>query len=157
MFCTLWQTYTHKLPQAHTHRLVHYRANSKVQICKLILKSLSDLRLADTVLSESVLRFRPTMCTITALQLHKTSNFPNPSLPWVYLITRLSLSFKVWPHIHSSQVDCPVMYCLQMCSNMISTITDIFFFSIYRVSIFSPLHTACTHGSCTHSHSCLYM
>lgn len=51
MFCTLWQTYTHKLPQAHTHRLVHYRANSKVQICKLILKSLSDLRLADTVLS----------------------------------------------------------------------------------------------------------
>lgn len=116
--------------------------------------SWSDFSPPDTALSECVSHFTST--TIMVLQHLKASSFL-PHYRRTYMITTLSLWFKVWPHIRSSLVDCPVTYCLQMCSNMIFTIADIFFFPIYLVSVFPLVHTARTHGSCTHSRNCLYM
>lgn len=154
MFCTLWHTHT------HTRGFIPYRENFKVEVYKLDLGSYQILGRRSS-LSQSVSRFGPTVCAITAPQLHKAPNFPNPSLQRVHPITRMSLSFKVGLHMRRSQVDCPVTHCLQMCSNMISTITDIFLFLFVEFQPPHPpipaMHTACTHGSCTHSPSCLYM
>lgn len=143
---------SHSLTHAQTQKLQGKIQSPDMQTWPW---SWSDVRLADIVLSPNVSRIWDQQSPLRHIQLQYRSitKLPTSLIPHYRRSTWLRLrhsALKVWPHIRSSLVDCPVAYCLQMCSNMISTIADIFFYPICLVSIW-PSCTARVHGSCTHT------
>jgi len=68
-----------------------------------------------------------------------SQGFRLPSLPQVHVIT--TQRCKVRPHIHRRLVDCPVTYCLQMCSNQFPQLSIFLFFPIFVVLYFACMHS----------------